>query len=174
MTPPFSRIKPAAGWAAATLFAFALSGYAVGPNFREPAAPAVDQYTRAALPASTVSAATPGGDAQRFLEGRDVPQRWWTTFGNDELDRRVETALAHSPTIASAQAALRQAEENAKAAGGSLFPSLDASAGATRANQITGAGAGAGGAVRGPVGAECPQDAVVRPHVDEVRGRDGG
>lgn len=147
MTPPLSRTKPAAGWAAAALIAFALSGCAVGPNFREPAAPAVERYTPAALPASTASAATPGGDAQRFLEGREVPRRWWTTFGNEELDRRVETALAHSPTIASAQAALRQAEENARAAGGSLFPSLDASAGATRANQLTGAGAGAGGAV---------------------------
>ncbi len=117
----------------------ALSGCAVGPNFREPAPPAVNRYTPTELPGSTVSAATPGGDAQRFLAGSNVPEHWWTTFGNDELDRRVQTAFAHSPTIASAQAALRQAEENAKAAGGSLFPSLDASAGATRANQAAAA-----------------------------------
>ena len=60
-----------------------------------------------------MAADTAGGDAQRFLQGRDVPQRWWTSFGNDELSRRVQTALAHSPSIASAQAALRQAQENA-------------------------------------------------------------
>ncbi|MGH8191320.1 MAG: efflux transporter outer membrane subunit [Rhodanobacteraceae bacterium] len=131
------------------LVALALSGCAVGPNFREPAPPAVDRFTPAALPAATVSAATPGGDAQRFLEGRNVPERWWTTFDNAELDRRVEAAFAHSPTIASAQAALRQAQENARAAGGSLFPSLDASAGANRGNAIgtqgTGSVAGAPG-----------------------------
>jgi NodT family efflux transporter outer membrane factor (OMF) lipoprotein len=141
----FPNSKPAAGRAVALFAALALSGCAVGPNFREPAPPSVDRYTPAVMPESTVSAATPGGDAQRFLAGHDVPQRWWTTFGNDELDRRVETAFAHSPTIASAQAALRQAEENARAAGGSLFPSLDASAGAARQKQSGAQFAGLGG-----------------------------
>lgn len=135
MTSSFPKFKPVTGRAMAVLIAFAVSGCAVGPNFREPAAPAVDRYTRTALPESTVSAATPGGDAQRFLADRNVPQHWWVSFGNAELDRRVKTALENSPTIASAQAALQQAEENAKAAGGSLFPSLDANAGATRAKE---------------------------------------
>ena len=110
----------------------ALAGCAVGPNYHRPDAPAVDRYTAQPLPAQTVSTDTAGGDAQRFLAGQDVPQRWWTTFGDEELNRRVQQALAHSPTIASAQSALREAEENAKAAGGALFPSVDASAGATR------------------------------------------
>lgn len=147
MTFPFSRFKPVARWATATLTAFALFGCAVGPNFKVPPAPAVDRYTAAALPAATASTATPGGDAQQFLAGRSVPQRWWTTFGNNELDRRVQTAFEHSPTIASAQAALRQAEENAKAAGGSLFPSLDANAGATRQKQSGAQYAGLGSGV---------------------------
>lgn len=147
MTFPYPKFKPVAGRATAMLLALVLSGCAVGPNFREPAAPAVDRYTQTVLPESTVSAATPGGDAQRFLEGENVPQRWWTTFGNAELDRRVQTALAHSPTIASAQAALRQAEENVKAADGSLFPSLDASASATRQKQSGAQFAGLGGGV---------------------------
>jgi NodT family efflux transporter outer membrane factor (OMF) lipoprotein len=145
MTSPFSNLKPVAGRATAMLVALVLSGCAVGPNFRRPAAPAVDRYTATALPSATASADTAGGDAQRFLEGEGVPQRWWTTFGNDELDRRVQAALAHSPTIASAQAALRQAEENAKAAGGSLFPSVDANAGATRQKQSGAQFAGLGG-----------------------------
>jgi NodT family efflux transporter outer membrane factor (OMF) lipoprotein len=116
----------------ACAMALVLAGCAVGPNYKRPDAPAVDRFTVQPLPAQTVSTDTAGGDAQRFLEGRDVPQRWWTTFANEELDRRVQQALAHSPTIASAQAALREAEENAKAARGSFFPTLDASAGATR------------------------------------------
>ncbi|HEX7130861.1 MAG TPA: efflux transporter outer membrane subunit [Rhodanobacteraceae bacterium] len=117
---------------APVLICCVLAGCAVGPDYTRPEAPAVDRYTAQPLPAQTVSTDTAGGDAQRFLEGHDVPDRWWTTFGNEELDRRVQQALAHSPTIASAQAALREAEENAKAARGSFFPSLDASAGATR------------------------------------------
>ncbi len=111
-----------------------LSGCAVGPNFRAPAPPDVPAYTAEALPAETMSTDAPTGDAQKFLEGATVPERWWTTFASDELDRRVEQALAHSPTITSAQAALRQAQENVNAARGSLFPSVDATAGAQRGN----------------------------------------
>jgi NodT family efflux transporter outer membrane factor (OMF) lipoprotein len=114
--------------------ASALAGCAVGPDFHAPAAPAVSAYRADALPPATVATAAPTGDAQRFLEGADVPTRWWTAFANDELDRRIDQALVHSPTIASAQATLRQAQENVKAARGSLFPSVDANAGATRGN----------------------------------------
>jgi len=135
MTYPMTQLKTATRRAAVAMAAFALAGCAVGPNFREPAAPKVDRYTSAPLPTSTVSAAAAGGDAQRFLEGQSVPQHWWTTFGNAELDRRVQQALRHSPSVTAAEAALRQAEETAKAARGSLFPSLDASVGATRAKQ---------------------------------------
>src|SRR5579863_2881762 len=111
-----------------------LGGCAVGPDFRSPPAPAVDAYRKDPLPQQTVAAKVPTGDAQRFLQGADVPPHWWTNFASAELNRRVEQALAHSPSIASAQAALRQAQENANAARGGLFPSVDAKAGATRGN----------------------------------------
>ncbi|MEO8777334.1 MAG: efflux transporter outer membrane subunit [Rhodanobacter sp.] len=126
------------------LAALALAGCTVGPDYQRPAPPAVSRFTAQALPATTAAAHTADGDAQRFLQGHDVPARWWTTFGNAELTRRVNTALQHSPSIASAQAALRQAQENARAAAGSNFPSVDASAGATRQKQ---SGASVGGAL---------------------------
>jgi NodT family efflux transporter outer membrane factor (OMF) lipoprotein len=132
---PKIQLKSAVRRTAVAMAVFALAGCAVGPNFREPASPQVGRFTAAALPASTASADTAGGDAQRFLEGEKVPQRWWTTFGNAELDRRVQQAFQHSPSITAAQAALRQAEETAKASRGSLFPSLDANVGATRAKE---------------------------------------
>jgi NodT family efflux transporter outer membrane factor (OMF) lipoprotein len=116
----------------ALLAGLAIAGCAVGPDYHRPDAPAVNRFTAQPLPAATVSTQAANGDAQRFLDGHDVPARWWTSFGSDELTRRVATALAHSPTIASAQAALREARENANAARGGLFPSADLAAGPTR------------------------------------------
>ncbi|MEO9214894.1 MAG: efflux transporter outer membrane subunit [Rhodanobacter sp.] len=139
MSRHLSDLKPvvltATARALALFIGLSVAGCAVGPDYRRPDAPPVDRYTAQPLPATTVSAKAADGDAQRFMQGRDVPARWWTTFGNAELTRRVNAALDHSPTIASAQAALRQAQENANATRGGLFPSLDAAAGATRAKQ---------------------------------------
>jgi NodT family efflux transporter outer membrane factor (OMF) lipoprotein len=123
--------------ALALLAGLSVAGCAVGPDYRRPDAPPVDRYTAQPLPVATAAAKAADGDAQRFLQGRDVPELWWTTFDNAELTRRVNTALAHSPTIASAQAALRQARENADAARGGLFPSADLGAGVTRQKQST-------------------------------------
>lgn len=114
--------------------ALVLAGCAVGPDFRTPPAPSVQAYTSEPLPATTAAANVPTGDAQRFLEGAGVPARWWTNFANDELDRRVERALAHNSSVAAAQAALRQAQEGVHAARGALFPAIDARAGALREN----------------------------------------
>ena len=136
-----ARVEPApkSFWPArslrlAPLVAALLAGCAVGPDFRAPAAPDVPDYTADAMPSETTATDAPTGDAQKFLEGAAVPERWWTTFASDELDRRVDQALVHSPTIASAQASLRQAQENVTAARGALFPSVDATASAQRGN----------------------------------------
>ena len=118
----------------AMIVAVALTGCAVGPNFRAPEAPAVPAYTADKLPDATIATDAPTGDAQKFLEGEPVPERWWSSFSSEEIDRRVDQALAHSPTIASAQAALKQAQENVAAANGGLFPSVDANVGAQRGN----------------------------------------
>ncbi|MGA9420730.1 MAG: efflux transporter outer membrane subunit [Rhodanobacteraceae bacterium] len=143
-----SRVCSRVGQAAmASALSGILSACAVGPNFHEPATPDVAGYVGTPLPATTASADTPLGDAQQFLKGAAVPVRWWTGFSSAELDRRVDEALAHSPTIASAQAALRQARENVSAARGGLLPSLDASAGVTRQKQ---SGAAFGGAIAFP------------------------
>ena len=136
------RVRPISS---ALALALSLAGCAAGPNFRSPAPPDVPAYTADKLPEATLSTDAPTGDAQHFLEGADVPDHWWTTFTSEEIDRRVDQALAHSPTIASAQAALRQAQENVNAARGSLFPSVDASVGATRGNANSFGQAGVGG-----------------------------
>ena len=148
LTDPTFPLPGTRRLAPALLLALALAGCAVGPDYHRPDAPAVDRYTAQPLPAATASARAADGDAQRFLQGREVPAQWWAAFGNAELSRRVNAALAHSPTIASAQAALRQAQETANAVRGGLFPAVDAAAGGTRERQSATASGTAGG--RGP------------------------
>jgi NodT family efflux transporter outer membrane factor (OMF) lipoprotein len=111
-----------------------LGGCAVGPDFRTPSLPPEAGYRADPLPVATLSSGVPTGDAQQFLQGQAVSRQWWMLFANDELNRRVEQALANSPTVVSAQAALREAEAQTGAARGGLFPSIDASLGANRQN----------------------------------------
>jgi NodT family efflux transporter outer membrane factor (OMF) lipoprotein len=116
----------------APLLCLALAACAVGPDFRRPSPPAVAGYVPEPAPAGTAAAAGPGGDAQRFLAGRDVPADWWTVFGSAELDALVAEALRANPTVAGAQATLREARENLAAQRGAYFPALGLGAGASR------------------------------------------
>ena len=110
----------------------ALTACAVGPDFHAPDAPKVADashpYTPAPLPAQTASAPGTGGDAQHLVDGQDISATWWDTFHSEPLNALVRSALANSPTMAAAQANLRQAEENYRADYGSkVFPSVSAS-----------------------------------------------
>jgi len=112
----------------AALLVCLLAGCAVGPDFKEPAAPSATSFAAAgsALSPTTASAPLPGGEAQRFVDGLDIPGQWWTLFQSAELNALIERALAHSPTLEAAQAALREASENVAAQRGSLYPSVSA------------------------------------------------
>jgi NodT family efflux transporter outer membrane factor (OMF) lipoprotein len=124
------HVRTLAGFALAA----ALAGCMVGPNFREPAAPAVSSYTETPLPAQTSSAPAAGssGAAQSFSAG-ELPADWWTLFRSEALDRLVREGLAHSPTLDAARATLRQAQENYAAGRGAyLYPGVNAQLGASR------------------------------------------
>jgi len=98
---------------------------AVGPNFKTPEAPATAGFVKpGVLPATTAAASLAGGEAQRFVDGLDIPGQWWTLFKSPELNALIERALAHSPTLAAAQATLRNANETTAAERGSFFPSI--------------------------------------------------
>ncbi|HEX2531124.1 MAG TPA: TolC family protein, partial [Burkholderiaceae bacterium] len=110
-----------------------LAGCAVGPDFKRPTAPEAAGYTTTPLPAQTASAPTMLGEAQRFNVGVGVDAQWWRSLGSPRLDALIEQAFAASPTLASAQATLRQAQETyAAQAGSTLYPQVDASLGARR------------------------------------------
>jgi NodT family efflux transporter outer membrane factor (OMF) lipoprotein len=117
----------------------ALSACAVGPDFHAPEAPKVADarhpYTPAPLPAMAASSTSPAYVPQHFVDGQDISATWWEAFQSPALNALVQSALAHSPTVTAAQAALREAEENYRADYGSrVFPSVSASlqAGRTR------------------------------------------
>ncbi|MFP4898441.1 TolC family protein, partial [Paraburkholderia sp. BR14261] len=111
----------------------ALSGCTVGPNYHTPAPPATGTYTSTPLPDQTASAPGASGVPQQFVAGLDIPAQWWTLYHCEPLDALIREALANSPNVAAAQAALRQAGENLRAQmGTTLYPSVDAKANATR------------------------------------------
>ena len=110
-----------------------LVGCAVGPDFQAPAAPEASAYTAAPAPARTASAPTALGGAQQFQVAADPGAQWWSRLGSPRLDAWIEQALRANPSLASAQATLRQAQEvHAARAGSTLYPVVGASVGAQR------------------------------------------
>ena len=110
-----------------------LTGCAVGPDFQRPQAPTVSAYTAAPLPVRTVAAEADLGAAQGFGVGVPVPAQWWRNLGSRRLDDWIERAFAASPTLAAAEATLRQADETyAAQAGSTLYPQVSGSLGAQR------------------------------------------
>jgi len=117
----------------AMLVAAALVGCAVGPDFVRPAPPKADSYLPEPLPAETSGSEGTAGAVQHFRPGEDLAAEWWAAFHSDPLDALIRDALKSSPSVAAAQAALRQARETAAATRDSLFlPAATLDLGASR------------------------------------------
>jgi len=92
-----------------------------GEPVRPPEMPAAAQYTSTAV------------DEERLSPGMDIPEQWWTLFRSPALDGLVRRTLDDSPTLARAQARLRQAQEELSARnGGAQLPRVDARLSANR------------------------------------------
>jgi NodT family efflux transporter outer membrane factor (OMF) lipoprotein len=89
----------------------------VGPDFESPApaAPAQDRFVGAASPAFT---------------GNEPPGRWWSLFGNAELDRLVEEALRANTDLRIAAANLARARAALRETRAGRLPTTNVSAGA--------------------------------------------
>jgi len=118
--------------ATASLAALLFAGCTVGPDFLRPEAPAVKSYTPEPLPAETASAEIAGGEAQRLLQGEDIPGEWWTLFHSKPLNNLIEHALKANADLQAAQAALRVAQENVYAGEGAYYPTIGANFTPTR------------------------------------------
>jgi NodT family efflux transporter outer membrane factor (OMF) lipoprotein len=97
-----------------------------------PAIPAAESYTPTPVAAPIATPEVQGGQAQQLVLGKDIPAEWWTLFQSPALDRLVRDALAGSPTLARANARLRQAEEDYGARTGTQYPRVDAKLSANR------------------------------------------
>lgn len=123
----------------------ALTACAVGPDFHQPEAPKTESYTAGPMPEKTVAAPVTGGEAQQIVSGQNIPDEWWSLFHSKDLDQLIRQALQDSPTLAAAQATLRESQENLRAQyGTAVFPNVDAGLSARR-ERISGAAFGPNG-----------------------------
>jgi NodT family efflux transporter outer membrane factor (OMF) lipoprotein len=105
-----------------------LSGCAAGPDFKRPDAPAAKGYAPSnTLTEATASAPVLAGETQRFNPTADIPFDWWTLFQSPQINSLIKRAFKANPSIESAQAALRQAQEYANAQQGFFYPTVGAS-----------------------------------------------
>jgi NodT family efflux transporter outer membrane factor (OMF) lipoprotein len=101
-------------------------GCAVGPRWHAPRAPADASFAPVPLPETSASAAVHGGEAQHLIAGRDIPFEWWELFQSPALTSLVEKAFRGNPTLAAAQASLREAHELVSAQRGFYYPTVAA------------------------------------------------
>jgi NodT family efflux transporter outer membrane factor (OMF) lipoprotein len=97
-----------------------------------PEVPAAESYTAAPVGSPVATPELQGGQAQQLVSGKDIPAEWWTLFQSPSLDALVRDALAGSPSLARANARLRQAEEDYSARAGTRYPRVDAKLSANR------------------------------------------
>src|SRR5581483_2604148 len=91
---------------------------AVGPDFKVPAPPDAERYSKE--PQVTRTA----GAAQRFVKDLDIPDEWWRLLRSRRLNTLIERSFKANPTLEAAIAALRVAQENTLAQEGKFFPQV--------------------------------------------------
>jgi len=99
-------------------------GCVVGPKFKKPAPPMNGGYAPDPPSATSSTPNVGGGEAQHFVEGRDIPGEWWALFHSKPLNDLIERSLKANPDLKAAQAALLVARENVLAQRGAYYPSL--------------------------------------------------
>jgi NodT family efflux transporter outer membrane factor (OMF) lipoprotein len=122
-----------AGTAVLAVLSMAVSGCAVGPNFKPAPVPEVDGYVRGNLASPDAGGGAPRIAGQHFVTGADVSARWWAAFKSPLLNQLVRQSVEHNPNLQAAEAAIRVAQYNAQAQRGLFFPQVT---GNTTANQF--------------------------------------
>jgi NodT family efflux transporter outer membrane factor (OMF) lipoprotein len=108
------------------------AGCAVGPDFVRPEAPQVSGYTATPVSTTVVTPGVAAGEAQHFVEGEDIPGKWWELFHSSDLNAIVERALSKNYDLKAAAAALAAAHENTLAQRAAFYPNVNGSLAAGR------------------------------------------
>lgn len=117
------------------VFGGLLAGCAAGPDFQRPTTSLPASYTATAVASETGSAPTPLGQSQHLVAGLAIDAQWWRKLESSALNSLIDEALANSPTLDSARAALRQSQElYAAQAGATQYPNVNLTTGAQRQN----------------------------------------
>lgn len=138
VTPSIDKFNLPASAIAYTLLIMLFSGCTLGPDFSRPASPDTKSYTTDKPSNRITTTSSESGAAQSIALGKDIQGQWWTLFHSPALTKLIEQAMKRSPDLQAALSALTEAQENASAKQGSLFPALDVTANATR-QKISGA-----------------------------------
>lgn len=106
-----------------------LGGCMVGPDYRQPALDLPQSFKE-------------GGDWQRAVVDPKgaLDSRWWTAFGDAELDGLMQRAAQANQSIVAAEAAWRQAREQVAITRAGLWPTVGLNVSATRG--VDGGGSG--------------------------------
>jgi multidrug efflux system outer membrane protein len=100
-----------------TLMVLPLAGCAVGPNYEEPAPPAVEKFEQG---------------AQAGVSSDAVVVAWWKEFGDPRLDALIARAVEGNRGVKAAMAAVREARALFQETEYELIPDLQASGAYTR------------------------------------------
>jgi len=112
-----------------------VAGCAVGPNFKRPAAPQVEDYTALPIQGAPGVSNVAGGETQRFVAGLEIPGKWWALFHSEPLNALINRSLTNNPDLQAARAALVVAMENLRAQRGAYYPHIEGSFSASRQKQ---------------------------------------
>ncbi|HEX8937803.1 MAG TPA: efflux transporter outer membrane subunit [Sphingomicrobium sp.] len=99
------------------LAALLLTGCTVGPNYQRPATPTPPSFAEAHIAAAV-------DDAELAS--------WWHSFGDAELDRLVNRAIAQNLDLGAAAARIREARARERIAGAAALGQVDAQGSASR------------------------------------------
>ncbi len=112
-------------------------GCAAGPDYAPPDAPDVAAYDYEALNSATADG------TQELLLGQDIPAEWWELFRSKDLSKLIAQAIRGNPDLATAEAALRVAQDNLSSGEAAFFPAASGTFSSQRSRTSKDYGAGA-------------------------------
>ncbi len=131
-----ATVASTASTSAVVAVVLALSACAVGPDFKKPELPKAISFTRES-------------SGLELKGGADIKADWWKSYNSSELNKLIELALKHNPSVETATANLKVAKQNTIAQQGFYFPTITAGTSRTILNNGVSGGSslnGVGGA----------------------------